>query len=52
MKCKKCKHENPSLKKCCESCGSVLSGETINNVTGELGIRNPDGSFTPYVRKF
>lgn len=46
MDCPKCGASNAPLKKCCSSCGAVLSGWTINNVTGEYGYRNPDGSFT------
>ena len=46
MKCKKCKAENAPLKKSCSNCGTILSGVTINNVTGQKGIRNPDGSFS------
>lgn len=48
MRCTKCKTDNAPLKKTCENCGSILSGPTINNVTGEYGIRNNDGSFTPF----
>ena len=50
MKCKNCNHENAPLKKVCERCRKVLAGECINNVTGQLGIRNSDGSFTPYQK--
>lgn len=34
------------MKKTCYNCGAVLSGWTVNNVTGEYGYRNSDGSFT------
>lgn len=46
MDCPKCGASNAPLKKCCYRCGTILSGYTINNVTGEYGYRNPDGSFT------
>ncbi len=46
MDCPKCGASNAPLKKSCYRCGSILSGHTINNVTGEYGYRNPDGSFT------
>lgn len=46
MDCPKCGASNAPLKKCCYRCGSILSGYTINNVTGEYGYRNSDGSFT------
>lgn len=49
MKCNKCGEENPPLKKCCQKCGEFLAGETFNNVTGEFGVRNPDGTFSPYT---
>ena len=45
MRCKKCDHSNAPLKKCCENCGSILEGYTINNVTGEVGYRTRTGSF-------
>jgi hypothetical protein len=47
MKCKKCGTDNAPLKKCCESCGKILDGSCINNVTGRAGYRNADGSFAP-----
>lgn len=50
MKCIICKHDNAPLKKTCEECGGVLSGTTINNVTGQQGFRNLDGSFTPGMK--
>lgn len=46
MDCPKCGASNAPLKKCCHVCGAVLSGYTVNNVTGEYGYRNPDGTFT------
>lgn len=46
MKCSKCGASNAPLKKSCYRCGAILSGPAINNVTGEYGYRNPDGSFT------
>lgn len=46
MDCPKCGASNAPLKKCCSNCGSILTGWTVNNVTGEHGYRNPDGSFT------
>lgn len=46
MECPKCGANNAPLKKTCFNCGSILSGWTVNNVTGEYGYRNPDGSFT------
>ena len=46
MECPKCGANNAPLKKTCYNCGSILSGWTVNNVTGEYGYRNPDGSFT------
>lgn len=45
MKCTKCRTDNAPAKKTCENCGTILSGVTINNVTGQKGVRNPDGSF-------
>jgi len=47
MICKYCHTENAPLKKTCGCCGSILEGRAINNVTGEVGYRNADGSFTP-----
>ena len=46
MNCPKCGADNAPVKKCCYRCGTILSGFTINNVTGEYGYRNPDGSFS------
>lgn len=46
MDCPKCGASNAPLKKCCYRCGAILSGWTVNNVTGEYGYRNPDGTFT------
>lgn len=46
MECIKCGASNALLKKSCYRCGAILSGYTINNVTGEYGFRNPDGTFT------
>lgn len=46
MECPKCGASNAPLKKSCYRCGSILSGPAINNVTGEYGFRNPDGTFT------
>lgn len=46
MTCLNCGAENAPAKKCCCRCGAVLSGYTINNVTGEYGYRNHDGSFS------
>lgn len=46
MDCPKCGASNAPLKKSCYRCGAILSGYTVNNVTGEYGYRNPDGSFT------
>lgn len=48
MECKICREDNESAKKTCGACGAILAGETRNNVTGKMGIRNSDGSFTPY----
>jgi hypothetical protein len=45
MKCKTCGTENAPLKKTCESCNLILEGFCINNMTGEYGYRNADGSF-------
>lgn len=45
MKCKNCGEGNPIIKKCCQYCGAVLEGYTINNVTGEYGYRGADGLF-------
>ena len=50
MRCSKCGTDNGSLKRCCANCGAVLSGFTVNNVTGEYGYRNPDGSFTKRLK--
>lgn len=47
MRCNKCGYDNAPVKRCCSNCGSFLEGRTINNVTGEVGYRNADGSFTP-----
>lgn len=46
MDCPKCGASNAPLKKTCYNCGAVLNGWTVNNVTGEYGYRNPDGSFS------
>lgn len=46
MDCPKCGAINGSAKRTCYKCGAILSGYTINNVTGEYGYRNPDGTFT------
>lgn len=46
MDCPKCGASNAPLKKSCYRCGTILSGYTMNNVTGEYGYRNPDGTFT------
>ena len=46
MECPKCGASNAPLKKTCYNCGAVLSGWTVNNVTGEYGYRNSNGSFT------
>lgn len=46
MNCPKCGASNAPLKKCCYRCGAILSGWTVNNVTGEYGYRNADGTFT------
>jgi len=48
MECKHCGADNGSVKKCCHQCGNVLEGVCFNNVTGEHGHRNSDGSFTTY----
>lgn len=48
MICISCGNTNGWAKKTCCQCGAILVGETINNVTGKFGIRNADGSFTPY----
>lgn len=45
MKCKKCNHENSDLKRCCENCGSILEGWTLNNTTGRWGYRTDAGEF-------
>lgn len=45
MICKNCKKDNAPLKKRCERCGKSLYGITVNNVTGEVGMRMEDGSF-------
>ena len=47
MICKKCGHENSDIKRCCESCGSILEGWTINNTTGKYGYRTSAGEFLP-----
>ena len=47
MQCKTCKMDNAPIKRSCSNCGAILVGEAINNVTGEQGKRNADGSFTP-----
>lgn len=49
MKCKQCQTENSPIKKTCSDCGAFLEGPAINNVTGEFGYRNSDGSFTPDI---
>ena len=46
MRCKKCGENNAPLKKTCSNCHAFLEGKTINNVTGEIGYRHADGSFT------
>lgn len=46
MDCPKCGASNAPLKKCCYRCGAILTGWTVNNVTGECGYRNFDGTFT------
>lgn len=46
MECIKCGASNAPLKKSCYRCGAILPGYTTNNVTGEYGFRNPDGTFT------
>ena len=51
MTCNKCGTANAPLKRCCSSCGAFLEGRVINNVTGEVGYRNTDGSFTPECAK-
>ncbi len=48
MICKSCGRTNAEVNKCCHFCGAILEGETINNVTGEFGYRNADGSFTTF----
>lgn len=45
MRCEYCGTSNAPLKKCCSNCGEILSGTTINNVTGEAGYRLKDGAF-------
>lgn len=47
MICKKCSTENAPIKKTCSNCHSILVGNTINNVTGEIGFRNKKGLFIP-----
>lgn len=47
MDCKKCGSGNAPLKKCCTNCGAFLEGFAVNNVTGQVGYRNSDGSFKP-----
>ena len=47
MICKKCGHENSDIKRCCESCGSILEGWTIKNTTGKYGYRTSAGEFLP-----
>lgn len=49
MNCSRCGCGNAPLKKCCSECGAILTGKTINNTTGKWGIRNADGSFTPFL---
>lgn len=51
MICSYCGREVADVKKTCPYCGEVLTGWTMNNVTGELGYRNEDGSFTPFFKK-
>lgn len=46
MECIKCGASNAPLKKSCYRCGAILPGYATNNVTGEYGFRNPDGTFT------
>ena len=46
MKCLHCGTKNASVKKTCTECGNFLEGWTVNNVTGEYGYREADGSFT------
>ena len=48
MKCKNCGTDNAPLKKCCISCGKILEGLCINNMTGKPGYRNADGTFSHY----
>ena len=45
MKCNNCGKDNPPVKKCCQQCGDILEGTTLNNVTGEPGYRGGDGVF-------
>lgn len=47
MRCKNCGTDVPSAKKCCPNCGKVMSGFTVNNVTGEYGYRDDNGYFHP-----
>jgi len=47
MTCNHCGRQNAPLKKCCEKCGAILEGFTINNVTGKMGYRYADGTFAP-----
>lgn len=46
MKCKHCNTENAPLKKICSNCNKILEGYCFNNVTGNYGYRNSDGTFT------
>ena len=49
MICNHCVREVPDAKKTCPHCGEYLWGWTFNNVTGEYGYRNEDGSFIPIL---
>lgn len=51
MICNNCGREVADVKKTCPYCGEYLTGWTVNNVTGELGYKNEDGSFTPFCKK-
>lgn len=47
MTCNHCGREVPDIKKTCPFYGSFMAGYTVNNVTGERGFKDGDGTFHP-----
>jgi hypothetical protein len=45
--CKKCGYQNGWIKRTCAMCGAFIKGLAVNNVTGNIGHRNADGTFFP-----